>query len=122
VTGLIYQSAVREIADIIQNAAEYTPYWTDDPATHQDPYENAAKALIEAGYKKVEQGMEYAIQYRDAKASTWLTIGEWFGYGPMDYWTSLKNREEYIDDLRTDYPHIDFLLVKRDKPGKVWYV
>lgn len=112
----------KDMAAIIQNAVEYTPYWTDDPATHQDPYENAAKALIEAGYTKHETGVEYAIQYHDTKANAWLTVGEWFGYGPLNYWSTLENREGYLADLRTDYPHITFLMVKRLKPGKVWYV
>lgn len=45
---------IQKMAAIIQNAAEFTPYWTDDPATHQDPYENAALALVDAGYRLVE--------------------------------------------------------------------
>ena len=39
-----------DMADIIRDAVEWTPYWTDDPATHQDPYQNAAAALSAAGF------------------------------------------------------------------------
>lgn len=110
---------IEEVAAIIQNAAEMTPYWTDDPATHQDPYENAAKALLKSGYGKLVDEYEYAIQYFDDKDNTWYTIGEWFGYGPMDYWADKKNREEYIKELIEDYVDTQFILRHRRKAGKV---
>lgn len=43
---------VTRVAAIIQDAVEMTPYWTDDPATHQDPHENAALALLKQGFLK----------------------------------------------------------------------
>ncbi len=44
----------QSVAATIQHAVEFTPYWTDDPATHQDPYENAALALAQAGLLREE--------------------------------------------------------------------
>ena len=44
-----------DMADVIRDAVECTPYWTDDPATHQDPYENAAAALSAEGFGPVQE-------------------------------------------------------------------
>jgi hypothetical protein len=110
---------VQQMAAIIQNAAEFTPYWTDDPATHQDPYENAAKALIEAGYGKLVDEYEYAIQYFDHKDKKWYVMGEWYGYGLMDFWTDIEDREQYLDELRLYYVETTFMLVKRRTAGGI---
>ena len=49
-----------DMADIIRDAVEWTPYWTDDPATHQDPYQNAAAALSAAGFGPVQAAQKAA--------------------------------------------------------------
>lgn len=64
---------------------------------------------------------EYAIQCYDAKAERWYVIGEWYGYGLLDYWTDIEGREEYLADLQIDYPETTFLMLKRRKAGKAWY-
>ncbi len=108
---------VQQIADIIRFAAEYTPYWTDDPATHQDPYENAAKALVEAGYVKVEE-YEYAIQMEDTLGSGPYTLGKYFG-ADRGYWGSIEDRQTELDWYVAEFPTSKFWLVKRRKAGKV---
>lgn len=113
---------IQQIADIIRFAAEYTPYWTEDPATHQCPYENAAKALLTAGYGKLVDEYEYGIQTYDRESEKWFVIGEWYGYGVLDFWSTIEDREEYIDDLRTDYVDTTFMLVKRRKAGGIEHV
>lgn len=107
---------VQQIADIIRFAAEYTPYWTDDPATHQCPYENAANALVEAGYGKVEY--EYAIQMVDSYGSGPYTLGKYFG-GDRDYWGDREDRQSECDWYVKEFPTCAFSLVKRRKAGKV---
>lgn len=62
---------------------------------------------------------EYGIQYYDTKDAAWYVIGEWYGYGVMDYWTAIEGRDEYIADLQIDYPETTFMLVKRRKAGRI---
>lgn len=62
---------------------------------------------------------EYGIQYYNKRAAAWYVIGEWYGYGVMDFWTDIEGREEYLGDLQVDYPETTFRLVKRRKAGPV---
>lgn len=61
---------------------------------------------------------EYGIQYFDADGK-WYVIGEWYGYGLLNFWTDIEDREQYLDDLLIDYPETTFMLVKRRKAGPV---
>ncbi len=45
----INDAASERAAAVIKDAVEFTPYWkANDPTTHQDPYQNAARAVIAA--------------------------------------------------------------------------
>jgi len=61
---------------------------------------------------------EYGIQYFDNIGQKWIVIGEWFGYG-LNFFTTIEDREEYIDELQIDYVDTTFMLVKRRKAGPV---
>lgn len=102
---------MEEIAAIIQNAAEMTPYWTDDPATHQDPYENAAKALLKAGYGKLADEYEYAVQRTSMNNIRLYIVG--------DYWGDKDERTRVYEALSRTHGPVTYSLVKRRKAGKV---
>lgn len=71
---------IKEMADLIQFAVEYTPYWkAGDPTTHQDPYANAAIGLVAAGYGTVTE----------AKSEAW---NEGHGAGWNDCLLDMENR------------------------------
>jgi hypothetical protein len=108
--------SVQQMAAIIQNAAEFTPYWTDDPATHQDPYENAAKALLSAGYGPVEK-YEYAVQY-----DSWgghAILGQYWESLKGEYWGEREERQRVCGWNSKEFPKTSFWVVKRRKAGKV---
>jgi hypothetical protein len=77
----------------------------------------AADEVLDAVDAEAEY--EYGIQTFDRKSEKWFVIGEWFGYGTLDFFTTIEDREGYIDDLRMDYVDPTFMLVRRRKAGPV---
>jgi hypothetical protein len=89
---------IQRAAAVIKEAAEFTPYWVPaDPATHQDPWTNAAMALeaqgllappqppaqpwillvCETGNTNLMPSAVYRAEQHKWDAVGWVIVSEW---------------------------------------------
>jgi len=116
---MVQRPQVSRVELIVNSQREKVIYGATGVSTALQDGGQTLKVFLTKDHQETE--LEYAIQYHDDKENKWKITDRYHGGDGPEYWGELEERERVLDDLRTDYPNITFLMVKRQKAGKVWY-